>query len=70
MGSARTVPLPRRKLPDARLLLSEGSAHPFSDPVEETLQEIEALVTGARSRAPTTDRVLATVLFTDIVGST
>ena len=33
------------------------------------LDEIEAFVTGARPRAEP-DRVLATVLFTDIVGST
>lgn len=58
-------------LPDARLLLVDGdSAMPFTEPVEESLVEVEAFVTGTRSRATTTDRVLAAVLFTDIVGST
>jgi class 3 adenylate cyclase len=36
---------------------------------EAALGEIEQFLTGSRS-APDTDRVLATVLFTDIVGST
>ena len=34
------------------------------------LDEIEGFVAGARNRTASTDRVLATVLFTDIVGST
>jgi class 3 adenylate cyclase/alpha-beta hydrolase superfamily lysophospholipase len=57
-------------LPDGRLLLSDGDSYPYSGPVEEILQEVEVFVTGARNRAAATDRVLATVLFTDIVGST
>ena len=58
-------------LPDARLLLSDGDdPSPWSEPMGEVLDEIERFLTGARDRAPGTDRVLATVLFTDIVGST
>jgi class 3 adenylate cyclase len=58
-------------LPEGHLLLSDGDdATPWSEPVEETLEAVEAFVTGARKRASTADRVLATVLFTDIVGST
>jgi class 3 adenylate cyclase len=58
-------------LPDARLLLSDGDdVNAWSEPVEETLEAVEALVAGARDRAASADRVLATVLFTDIVGST
>jgi class 3 adenylate cyclase len=58
-------------LPDARLLLSDGDdVNAWSEPVEETLEAVEALVAGARDRTPDIDRVLATVLFTDIVGST
>jgi class 3 adenylate cyclase len=58
-------------LPDARLLLSDGDEpSPWSEPFEEVLDEIEGFLTGARNRAASTDRVLATVLFTDIVGST
>lgn len=57
-------------LPDARLLLSDGDSLPYTEPVEDILREVEAFVTGARTRAAESDRVLATVLFTDIVGST
>jgi len=57
-------------LPDARLLLSDGDTYPWSEPTEEVLAEIEGFLTGARERVASTDRVLATVLFTDIVGST
>jgi class 3 adenylate cyclase len=57
-------------LPDARLLLVDGDTPmPFVEPVEEALVEVEAFVTGTRSRATATNRVLATVMFTDIVGS-
>jgi class 3 adenylate cyclase len=41
----------------------------FVGDTDADLDEIEEFLTGAR-HAPTTDRVLATVLFTDIVGST
>jgi class 3 adenylate cyclase/alpha-beta hydrolase superfamily lysophospholipase len=58
-------------LPDARLLLSDGDdPTPWSEPRDEILDEIEGFLTGARDRVASTDRVLATVLFTDIVGST
>src|SRR5437899_9933231 len=40
------------------------------NPWKRSFDEIEGFVTGARDRAASTDRVLATVLFTDIVGST
>lgn len=55
---------------DARFVDLPGSDHiPFWDHTEELASEIEAFITGVR-RGPTIDRVLATVLFTDIVGST
>jgi class 3 adenylate cyclase len=58
-------------LPEGRLLLSNGEdPTPWSEPVEETLEAVEAFVTGTSNRPPTADRVLATVLFTDIVDST
>jgi len=41
----------------------------FAGDADADLDEIEEFLTGAR-HAPATDRVLATVLFTDIVGST
>src|SRR5262249_27026045 len=57
-------------LPDARLLVLPGDdASDFLLP-DDALHEIETFVTGASAHAPTTDRVLATVLFTDIVRST
>jgi pimeloyl-ACP methyl ester carboxylesterase len=57
-------------IPDARLVERPGSADfLFTGDTEVMLDEIEAFVTGARPR-PAPDRVLATVLFTDIVDST
>ena len=47
-----------------------GDNHlPFLGDQDALLDEIQEFLTGARP-APETDRVLATVLFTDIVGST
>ncbi|MFL5780016.1 MAG: alpha/beta fold hydrolase [Thermoleophilaceae bacterium] len=59
-----------RRIPGARLLEVEGVDHApwFSSP-DEIVGEIEELLTGTR-HAPEPDRILATVLFTDIVGST
>jgi class 3 adenylate cyclase len=46
-----------------------GEDHvPFADP-DQIVDEMEEFLTGVR-RPPVTDRVLATILFTDIVGST
>ena len=54
----------------ARLVELPGADHLFwAGNSEEMLGEIEEFVTGRRTVAPS-DRVLATVLFTDIVGST
>ena len=57
-------------IPDAKLLELPGDDHyPFSGDFEPALEEIEEFLTGSRrSREP--DRLLATMLFTDIVGST
>jgi len=54
----------------ARLTVLEGEDHvPWMGDCDTTIGEIERFLTGARrTREP--DRVLATVLFTDIVGST
>jgi class 3 adenylate cyclase len=57
------------RIPSARFVLLEGDDHvPFIDP-DQIVDEIEEFVTGVRP-APDVDRVLATVMFTDIVGST
>lgn len=59
-----------RRIPGARLLEVDGVDHApwFSSP-DEIVGEIEELLTGTR-HAPQPNRVLATVMFTDIVGST
>ena len=55
----------------ARLGILGGDAHlPFLNDADAVLEEVEEFLTGARHAPPDRDRVLATVLFTDIVGST
>jgi len=56
-------------IPGARFVELPGDDHvPWID-ADQVVDEIEEFLTGARP-APEPDRVLATVLFTDIVGST
>jgi class 3 adenylate cyclase len=56
-------------IPTARLLeLGTESAFPWTNP-DEYLDDVEEFLTGSRPAAAT-DRVLATLLFTDLVGST
>jgi class 3 adenylate cyclase len=59
------------QIEDSRYVEFEGVDHfPWvADSEGRALEEIEAFLTGVRP-APTTERVLATVLFTDIVDST
>jgi class 3 adenylate cyclase len=57
-------------IPNARLATLDGiDSLPFLGDSEAVLDEIEEFLTGTRARHEP-DRVLATVLFTDIVGST
>jgi pimeloyl-ACP methyl ester carboxylesterase len=57
-------------MPNARLIEFEGEDHSFwYQGSEEWLGAVQEFLTGARA-APVGDRVLATVLFTDIVDST
>jgi pimeloyl-ACP methyl ester carboxylesterase len=57
-------------IPGARLVEIPGRDHIlFLDAGDRILAEMEEFLTGSRS-APVVDRVLATVVFTDIVGST
>jgi class 3 adenylate cyclase len=59
-----------RAVPDGHLVeLSGDGTAIFSADVDEAADEIEAFLTGTRP-PPRRDRVLSTVLFTDIVGST
>jgi class 3 adenylate cyclase len=58
-----------RTIPGAKYVERPGEDHaPWFDP-DQTLGEIREFLTGQREAA-TPDRVLATVLFTDLVGST
>lgn len=58
------------QIPGAKYVELAGGDHfPFEGDSETILAEIEEFVTGARP-APVADRVLLTVLFTDIVDST
>jgi class 3 adenylate cyclase len=57
-------------IPNARLVEFPGTDHLFFlDAGDAILSEMEEFITGARSTS-TVDRVLATVLFTDIIDST
>lgn len=59
-----------RHIPRAKLVELSGVDHmPFVGDAEPILQEVEEFLTGER-HAPDMERVLATVLFVDIVGST
>jgi class 3 adenylate cyclase len=59
-----------RAIPEARFVELAGEDHAFwVGDVESVLAELEEFLTGMRTAAAP-DRLLATVLFTDIVGST
>jgi hypothetical protein len=58
------------RVPGAKLVELPGIDHiPWVGDQDALLEEVEEFLTGTRPHA-TIDRVLATVLFTDIVGST
>jgi len=58
-------------IPNARYVERPGSGGLFwMHDVDWTLDEVQTFLTGTRSAPGLDDRVLATVLFTDIVGST
>src|SRR4051794_2067552 len=58
------------RIPGARLVELTGPDHlPWLSDAGNVLEEIEAFLTGER-HALVADRVLATILFTDIVNST
>jgi len=57
-------------IPDAKYVELPGHDHfPFVGDIDAIVDEVEEFLTGSR-RVRESDRVLATVLFTDIVGST
>jgi class 3 adenylate cyclase len=58
------------RIPGARFVELPGvDALPWAGDQDALLDEVEAFVTGSRP-SPAADRVLSTILFTDIVGST
>lgn len=58
-------------IPDARLATFEGEDHmPWFGNQDEVLDSMEEFITGTAAAPPAAERVLSTVLFTDIVGST
>jgi class 3 adenylate cyclase len=57
-------------IPGARMVELPGRDHVLiGGSIDQLIEEIEELITGARTQRPP-ERVLSTVLFTDIVGST
>jgi pimeloyl-ACP methyl ester carboxylesterase len=57
-------------IPGAKYVELPGQDHlPFGDDADTVLDEVEAFLTGVR-RGPDPDRVLATVMFTDVVDAT
>ena len=59
------------QIPDARIVELPGGDHvPWLGDQTSLLEEVEEFVTGQRAAVARLDRVLATVLFTDIVDST
>ena len=58
------------QIPRARLIEFDGDDHElFAGDTDQVLDEVESFLTGGRATRAT-NRVLSTVLFTDIVGST
>jgi class 3 adenylate cyclase/pimeloyl-ACP methyl ester carboxylesterase len=67
VGQSRAI---AEQIPDAKLVELEGNDHiPFLGDADAVVDEVQEFLTGARP-APAPDRVLATIMFTDIVGST
>lgn len=59
------------RIPGAKLALLPGDAHaPWAGDVAAVLDELQRFLAGVHDEEAELDRVLATVLFTDIVGST
>ncbi|WP_448628103.1 adenylate/guanylate cyclase domain-containing protein [Geodermatophilus sp. URMC 64] len=58
-------------IPGARYVELDGIDHvPFSGDIDQLTAEVQEFITGSRPRLAVIDRVLATVLFVDIAGST
>jgi class 3 adenylate cyclase/pimeloyl-ACP methyl ester carboxylesterase len=70
MADIRASRYMAERIPGARFVVLPGEDQlPFFGDQDSVLDELEEFFTGVRPNPPT-DRVLATILFTDIVGST
>jgi pimeloyl-ACP methyl ester carboxylesterase len=58
-----------RRIPGATFVELAGNSHMISVNADQILEEVEGFLTGVR-RGPDPERVLATILFTDVVRST
>jgi pimeloyl-ACP methyl ester carboxylesterase/class 3 adenylate cyclase len=58
-----------RLIPDAKLVVLPGDHHYWAIDNDDIVDEVQQFLTGSRP-APVSERILSTVLFTDIVGST
>jgi class 3 adenylate cyclase len=68
VGQARYI---GEHMPNAAVVELPGDEHaPFAGDTERVLQELRRFVSAVRDEEAELDRVLATVLFTDLVGST
>jgi class 3 adenylate cyclase len=68
VGQARYI---GKHMPNAEVVELPGNEHaPFAGDAERVLQELRRFVSAVRDEEAELDRVLATVLFTDLVGST
>jgi class 3 adenylate cyclase len=60
-----------RTIEGARYIETPGADHvPWAEDADRFIAEVRELLTGERDAPPIPDRVLATLLFTDVVGST
>lgn len=58
------------RIPNSRLVELDSDDHlPFADPADDILVEVEEFLTGTQA-ARSANRVVTTIMFTDIVGST
>ena len=58
-----------KRIPHAKLVEFEGDGLLFAGDSDRVMDEVESFITGQRSARPS-NRVLSTILFTDVVGST
>jgi class 3 adenylate cyclase len=71
MGNLKEVRYIASRIPGAKMAELDGVDHPpFLGAIDPVVEEIERFISSMRAEEAQLDRVLATILFTDIVGST